>query len=596
MSPDAASVGDPSGTETAELDQVVPPEGGPEVTDDQQADVESVGVAVANTGLNVATAGDSSGPGAEPGPAVAGVTTGTATAVGGTSSTAIAQTASANVADNAKVMIYQLALVINFGLALAESGANSAAAGLQGGSGGEAIIQTGDATAAGLQGNTAVMQVVHLLDANETANQQATVVNVGLGVSNSGGNLALLGPSNGSARTAVAVEWAPAGDAGVTTGSAAAIGDASNTSIIQVAVGVASGDGVLRITQYAVVVNFGVGFANSGGNGAGGGAAGALAEAVLAALLQGLSDGGFLGGAAADSIGVGEGGSGGAGSALITTGDASAVGNQSTTTVVQRADGLVTGGHEASATQTAAVGNFGVALANSGANVAGGGNLVTTPDPLVQNAVAWLLSLLLAPGGEGSWATTLSYGAEMLRATSALSILDTVLGPAADEGDAGAVSIRQISGVLNLMFAFASSGGNVSTAEGGEVPDGGEVTLLAGLVDPETTDPAVSDAVARIVTGDANAVGSRSTVVVCQVINVSTDVCPHATEPEEPVVEPPVVDAAVVTAAPAQAVIGGETLAFTGAGGLGAELVIAGLLLCVGIALVRASRRAHAPP
>ena len=53
---------------------------------------------------------------------------------------------------------------------------------------------------------------------------------------------------------------------------------------------------------------------------------------------------------------------------MILTGDAAALGNDASTTIVQTAAGAVSGSHYASANQRATVANLGLALANTGYN------------------------------------------------------------------------------------------------------------------------------------------------------------------------------------------------------------------------------------
>ena len=149
------------------------------------------------------------------------------------------------------------------------------------------LISTGDASVTGLGGSTAVTQVVDLLDAPEHTTQTAAVTNVGVGVGNTGANLAV-GQMSGVSPdgTAVAVSWGPSDSSSVGTGSATAIGDTTHTTIVQVAMGTAADDGTLRITQRAVVVNFGAALANSGFDLAGD-AAGTNADAT-ALLVRGI--------------------------------------------------------------------------------------------------------------------------------------------------------------------------------------------------------------------------------------------------------------------------------------------------------------------
>lgn len=164
-------------------------------------------------------------------------------------------------------------------------------------------------------------------------NQLATVFNIGIGVGNTGLNR-------------------------------------STSRIVQIAIGRAAGQAVLYIDQRAIIVNFGNAFATSGGNIAiGTFDAGGLTDeeiAIVQAVMSFLSP--LLGGTQL----AGTGAQAGTGSAGIVTGTAAAIGNDSTTAVAQTAIGTVDGDATAGASQRVAVANFGLALANSGFNLAVG--------------------------------------------------------------------------------------------------------------------------------------------------------------------------------------------------------------------------------
>ena len=121
----------------------------------------------------------------------------------------------------------------------------------------------------------------------------------------------------------------------------------------------------------AIIVNFGAALANSGGNFALASfdpsqltpEEAEIVQAVLLALSPLFASDPPGSSAAGGTI------------AKVTTGNAKAVGNASTTDISQTAVGHVTGDNSASSTQRAAVGNLGLALANTGFNGALGGAL-----------------------------------------------------------------------------------------------------------------------------------------------------------------------------------------------------------------------------
>jgi hypothetical protein len=508
----------------------------------------------------------------------------------------IAQTASAIVTDSAKVTIYQLALVLNVGLALAQSGGNAASA-VPSDSQDLASISTGNAAATGLQASTAVTQVVNLLDTDETTIQSVSVVNVGLGAANTGGNLAIVNHTPGAPAAAIAIQWQPA-SAAVDTGTATAVGLASNTTIVQVAIGTASDDGTIHISQRAIVLNFGAALALSGDNGADA-ANQAFVSAVVRALVAALVGDPF-GASALDP------GSSPISGSSIFTGSSTAVGDSSTTSIQQTAVGSVTGDHSVDASQTAAVANVGVALANSGANNAGGSGsnelAATSTDPAVDQIVQSILALIGAPGDEASWYTTLDVGTALLQSFGELHTVDTMVSPEDGMATTAGATIRQVTGIVNLLFAFAHSGNNqatTSTDQQNGTTDPADPPLESASVRSSTigasdvsasADGPVSLATTlSIVTGDATAVGSHSTVKVCQLINAPQTICDPPSDPGTgPTTTTPAVQAEAVVRPVAAVGSAPSVLAFTGAGPLGLELLLAGLLIVLGLGLLLA--------
>ena len=212
-----------------------------------------------------------------------------------------------------------------------------------------------------------------MLTGNDVASQLAAVLNIGVGVANSGLNFALAAVSSNNTGSPSSVTFVTiGGGANISAGPASALGNRSTSAVFQVVTVSASGDGSLLVIQRAIIVNFGLALANSGLNVAGGGAltardpgstqAGAAAAAGAArartARRARQTTARWIGGALV----------------AIGTGGAHAIGNDTTTGIHQQVTGSVTGDQTAQAIQDAWVGNFGVGVANSGANGAAGGH------------------------------------------------------------------------------------------------------------------------------------------------------------------------------------------------------------------------------
>jgi hypothetical protein len=590
----------------------------PAATTSQDATVDNGNTGVANSGANTATGvvpggNTSAGNDNASSQPSATVVAGSAGATGGASTSRISQTAVASATAAAHVFITQLALIVNVGLALASSGSNDAAATDQGPGPGVALVDTGNANVTGLAASTAVTQVVHLLDANEQTQQNASVVNVGVGVGNSGANqavgqLSAMGPDG----AAVAVTWGPSGTASVASGSATATGDRSNTTIIQVAVGTAADDGTLQIVQRAVVVNFGAGLASSGANAAG--ALGAndamLTQAIVLALLSMLLPSAPSSTAAPAGVGVAD---AAGGQATVRTGSAIAVGNDSTTTIRQTATGAVTGTHSASADQSAAVGNFGVGIANTGGNGAAGnvgadapavapasaqpGGLVALSRQdfdAVTNVFASFLALLADPQQQADWNADLQLGRDLLAASASIAAVEALFTLPLAGGTSASVVIRQITGILNLSIALATSGGNTATTDTNSA-HAGAASVSASAV---AGGGAQVQGRADIHTGEVK-VANLTTTVICQVIDAPLSVCapPEVTPPSDtPVTVEPAAAVAGTTSpapvAPAQeAAVANHGLAFTGAASLPLLLGVAFAVLLAGLVLLLVANR-----
>ena len=273
---DAVAVGNANDVRVVQAADVAA--GGGIVASGQATDIASLGVAFGNTGLNIVIGNtvlqlilvDQSALGGGGGSAasasnqatatnaatgLAGITTGAASATGNASSTAIDQLASADAGDGGFVSILQRALVLNLGIALANSGMNTAV------------------------GNQSV-NVVDLQQQSIAGAFWASLQSLFGGT----GWLDLTGSSGTTANSITAANTSD-GAALVTTGNATATGLASSTEVSQTATGSASAGGQALVTQDATVTNGGLAIANSGGNAA----AGLLAlNAVVADQWAGL--------------------------------------------------------------------------------------------------------------------------------------------------------------------------------------------------------------------------------------------------------------------------------------------------------------------
>jgi hypothetical protein len=522
-------------------------------TNDQQADVTNSGTAVSNTGSNNATAGtNSNAAGVDEGQtgasANAGATTGTAGSTGSQDATQIQQAAMATADGQAAVDILQVALVINLGVSNGQTGSNVAvAAGGPGGAGGDSqgVIDTGDTSAVGNRAETTVTQAA-IVGGGDASTQIAAVFNIGIGAGNSGLNVAY-GTVTVDGASAAQLTLLNSGSAGVATGNADALGNRSDTRVLQSATGTASGTAVLQIGQWAIVLNFGTAFANTGGNAAvaGAGPAGmspAEYQAVLAIMnvLAPILDG----------LGTPTGSQLGNSTALVTTGNASALGNDAQTAINQIAAGSVSGDEYATATQRATVANLGLALANTGYNAAlanpGAFDMSgLTPAATELSRFFGLLadtSWLSSANPFASFAQSIDLGGVTLNLGGDISGTQFLLGwddaLVPDDGPLTAgVRVRQISAVLNIGIAIADSGSNValSLARGDNTTTSSDVQALLSTVASTNEGVAANgSALARIATGDATAIGSHALVTICQAFNDNVACAPNVELPSDP--------------------------------------------------------------
>jgi hypothetical protein len=516
------------------------------------------------------------------------ISTGNASATGNRADTKVSQVAGSGDGDgpdpSGLTVITQVGGALNAGAALASTGGNRAAGNLSssgayvveppptlgdpapqfagvdvGGVGlannngsatnasdGTAWIATGDASAIGSDSRTAVVQDAHAELGDQGVNLQtqvAPVVNVGLGVANTGGNravgnisgnaasviedatgtdvlgLALLAIVNNSGEAANSSN----GSATVHTGDAWAQGNRSDTSVHQVAA--ADGTALAVQTQAELVANVGVAIANTGGNRAVGNASSNAAQveqsASLAplALVTGLATVNNSGSASNDSDGT----------ASVTTGDAWASGNDSTTQVSQAID--PTG--MAVQTQAALVVNAGLAVSNTGLNRARG-NASNNGGPAngaqlsqdVEVDPILVLAGVVTVGNQGEAANT-SDGSASISTGDAWSqgnnsrtnlVQDAT---ASVQGLGGAVN-TQVGVVANVGLGVANTGANGATGNGStnlasglqdnDIAGGRQTSVVTGVLTSTDSGSATNDTdgSAAVVTGKATAHGNQS--------------------------------------------------------------------------------------
>jgi hypothetical protein len=420
------------------------------VLPDQTATVNNTGIGIANTGLNVAvgnlartnaavvqaaatsdnsddTVASNFGDVANSSNGSAAITSGNADSIGNASgaSTNVAQTVDTNGAD--MVLSDQVARSNNTGIAASNTGLNAAvgnasttasavvqAAAVSPATGdavasnfgdassnsnGDASITTGNASAVGSEARTNVAQTVNADGANGfvLSDQRAVADNFGVGVANTGLNLAV-GNAAGGAGTAVvqAASVSPGGNgdtvaanfgsattqsdgsATIHSGNASAVGTRSATNVAQTVD--MNGTGFNFTDQRAVGTSIGVGIANSGGNIALGNVSRNNVAVVQASNLP-STPAPNADDVVASNDGIASTTSNGR--AEITTGSASATGNESTTNIAQTSD--VNGAGFAFVDQNTEVNSIGVAAANSGLNIAVG-NASANTSALVQSA------------------------------------------------------------------------------------------------------------------------------------------------------------------------------------------------------------------
>jgi len=571
---------------------------------DQNATVVNIGVAGANTGGNLAVGNVSTNTstanqkattngGADDAVATndatvrndsggdARISTGDATATGSTSNNTIHQSDNIDCANCLGVVAIgdQNATIVNVGLAGANTGLNAAVGNAStntatanqkatvnnGGTGdtvsantgtastnsnGTAGIATGDATAVG---NVATNNVTQIKNINAPGamgvivlgDQNATTVNAGAAIANTGLNLAV---GNLSTSTSNAVQGAvsgagpPAddavasndgtattnsnGSANIATGAANAAGNRSTTNLTQALNVNTTGHAIVLSDQNVFVINAGFALANTGGNLA----IGNLALTNAATVNQKANttaNGANNGDAVAANFGTASDPSNG--SASINTGNAAAAGNESTTNVSQAVNANMTGGLVLP-DQTALVINAGIGLANTGLNLAVG-NLSTNTATVNQNAQATNNGDDVVASNFGD-ATTQSDGDASITTGNADSIgnasgASTNISQTVDTNGADMVLTDQTATSVNVGLAASNTGlnaaiGNASTSTATTTQKAQVTPAQSDAVASNFGDAATdSDGSASITTGNANSVGSEAHTNIAQSVNAN---------------------------------------------------------------------------
>jgi len=508
------------------------------------------------------------------------VVTGDATATGSTSNNTINQSNTIDCSTCLGVVVLgdQNANIVNVGLAVANTGGNVAvgnasqnnAASLQGSlalnggqgdsvaantgtasnnSNGSAGIITGDATAVGNVATNNVSQVTNInapgaMGVIVLTDQNAAAVNVGIAIANTGLNTAV---GNLSASTAVVIQGAvsgagpPADDnvasndgiastdsngtANITTGTAGAAGNRSTTNLTQAINVNTTGHAIVLSDQNAAVINFGLAVANSGGNIAVGNASQNAAVALQLALAFNLGAGG--GDNVAANFGSAVDPSNG--SASIWTGNAWAAGNESTTNVSQAVNANMTGGLVLP-DQNALVINAGIGIANTGLNVAVG-NASQNLAAVLQLALAVDLGDDNVASNFGDASTT-SNGSASITTGNADSIgnkssASTNVSQSVDTNGADMVLADQNVVAVDFGVAASNTGLNVAV---GNASQNAAATVQIGVVLPARGDAVASNfgdastesgGDASITTGNANAVGSEAHTNIAQSVHAN---------------------------------------------------------------------------
>lgn len=344
---------------------------------------------------------------------------------------------------------------------------------------GIALVVTGDASATGGATDDAISQkaLVKAIGTGEIEIIQiALIVNLGVGVANTGGNQATgldvvnvigidqsagaAGGAGGIATNGLTAANDASGHGMIATGDATAVGNANDVRVTQAA-DVAAGTGVVASDQTTDVRSLGIAYGNTGLNLV-------IGNAVLQIVLVDQSAAGGAAGSTASATNAATAGNIATGLAAITTGSAGAVGNASSTGIEQLAVADAGDGGFVSILQRALVLNLGIALANSGMNTATGNQSLNIVDVQQQSiAGAFWASLQSLFGGAG-W---LGLPGESSNAVSASNTSD---GAAlVTTGDASATGLASTTRVGQQATGSAAGGGRALVTQEATVTNGG---------------------------------------------------------------------------------------------------------------------------
>jgi len=511
---------------------------------DQEVDAANSGVGIANTGLNTAIGNASNGSSASVDQAAgvaffgfflgvdaddivasndgqatthsdgsADITTGDAIAVGNDSHSTFAQTADVNT-DAGFALVDQEVTETNNGVGIANTGINTAV-------GNESST---DVSGANQSAGVGVFGIIAILDADDVAAVNTAITNV-----------------------------SSDGDADIHTGRADGYGNTSTTAIAQTADANITGNGFALYDQDVDVTNSGVGIANSGLNEA----TGNISTNNVAPVNQdaGVGAAGIVGFLVADDVvatNLATTNVNSNGSARITTGDACAYGNESSTAIAQTADANFTGTGFVLLDQEADVVNNGAAIANSGLNTAVGNSSFNSVGSASQDASAGafgfgaILSADDVVAANTAISNTVSNGSAGITtglASANGNTANTAINQVSDTNidGGGFVLADQDADVTNLGVGIANSGintaiGNDSTNSvcGANTPcEQNAFVGASGFVGSAFVDDAVaaniatynnnSDGTATITTGDACACGNVSNTTINQGLDANID-------------------------------------------------------------------------
>ncbi|MBV9329129.1 MAG: hypothetical protein JO352_35950 [Chloroflexi bacterium] len=556
---------------------------------DQRSHVTNKGTATATTGNNTATGNNSvntannnqqAGNGnvtnntsaaSNRSDGTAGITTGNASATGNSSTTGINQTVNASAGGKlgGVLIVDQNANVLNSGSATATTGGNNAIGNnslndvrnrqdphtnrvannvgtVTNHSDGTAGVDTGNATSTGNSSSTGVNQIANggttgSLGGIVIVNQSAHVTNHGTATAKTGGNHAIgnnsdnlannvqgavsgRGPpgANSVANNSGAATNNSDGTARITTGDATAVGNSSDTNITQGASGSIDGKlgGLVLVTQHAPVTNTGSAVATTGNNRA----IGNFSDNDVRNRQQAAAGSAIRNSVAAN---FGQARNNSDGTARVSTGDASATGNDASTTITQWANYDAKGaGSFSIVDQAAPVFNHGTAVARTGNNRAVGNDSFNTA---VNNQRARTVggrprSAVAANFGQ---AGNISDGTAKITTGDAEAngnISDTTISQTSNfdpgKGNGSFSLVDQRAPVTNRGTATADSGhntarGNLSDNDAinnqrARVAVGGGFGRTNRVANNSGTARNNSDGTATVDTGDATATGNDS--------------------------------------------------------------------------------------